>query len=132
LRIEVKGYNNPKINVINDNELIDGKYLSKGEITYRRINFKYYPVVIRKTGTDPDASLKVQGKDGHVVQYSESVFLLTQCEDEDFLKIKAKNVQEKDKNLSNNESPYNKQFWDNYNTILLDQPGLPKFEDFKP
>jgi len=137
VRIEyVNGFNDntenlhPNLKNIGAQWLIDGKYLYRTEVNYRRVNFKYYPVFIRKTGADRDASSHAEIDGKGVRQYSDNIFLLTNVYEDDFARVKWKDTEARDQNLSHYDKPNNEAFWENYNTILLNPLGR-SYEDLK-
>lgn len=119
LRIELKRVVNPDRKDIPKESLLDGKYFSKSDITYRKIDRKYYPVLIHTVGSDYDASntVKIDGK--VFKQSSDQIFLLTNVISEDFSKIKWKDAEDRDADLYKLNLPYNEGFWKNYNTVKI-------------
>jgi hypothetical protein len=119
LRIELKREASPNRKDIPRQSLIEGKYFFKGDITYRKINQRYYPVLIHTVGSDYDASNTVE-IDGKVLkQSSEQIFLLTNIHEEKFSKIKNKESEERDTDIYKIDRPYNAYFWKTYNTVLI-------------
>lgn len=119
LRIELKRMASPTRKDIPKESLVDGKYFFRADITYRKIDQKYYPVLIHRVGSDYDASntVKIDGK--VVKQSSDQIFLLTNVISEDFSKIKWKDAEDRDADLYKLNLPYNEEFWKNYNTVKL-------------
>jgi hypothetical protein len=119
LRIDLKRMANPNRKDIPKESLVDGKYFFRSDITYRKINQKYYPVLIHTVGSDYDASntVKIDGK--VFKQSSDQIFLLTNVISEDFSKIKWKDAEDRDADLYKLNLPYNEDFWRNYNTVKI-------------
>lgn len=140
VRIEVNRGANPNRKDIPPASLIEGKYFFKSDITYRKIDYKYYPVLIHTVSSDYDASntVKIDGK--VLKQSADQIFLLTNVISEDFSKIKWKEAEDRDKDLYKIDLPYNQQFWENYNTVKLNplkripkelEKDIPLIEQFK-
>lgn len=119
VRIEVKRMSNPNRKDIPLASLIEDKYFSKSDVTYRKIDNAYYPVLIHTVSSDYDASNTVKVGNKVLKQYSDEIFLLTSVFTEDFSKIKWKEAEDRNMDLYKSDLPYNQQFWKNYNTIKL-------------
>ncbi len=119
LKIELNGVVNPNRKDIPKESLVEGKYFFKSDITYRKIDQKYYPVLIHTVGSDYDASntVKIDGK--IFKQSSDQIFLLTNVISEDFSKIKWKDAEDRDADLYKLNRPYNEVFWKNFNTVKM-------------
>jgi hypothetical protein len=119
VRIEFKTMYNPSRKDIPADWMIDGKYIFKSEVSYRKINRKYYPVYIHSIGPDGNASHTVESGDKKQSQFAEKLFLLTNVYEDDFSKIKWRDAEKRDKDLYSKDAPYNEKFWANYNMVKL-------------
>lgn len=119
VKIDYKSSANPARKDIQSNWLIDGKYFSTSQIAYRKINSKYYPVFIQARHSPAGASSVVKEDGKALKQYADIQFLLTNVYEDNYSKIKWKNAEDRDKDLYENDTPYNEEFWKNYNTVKL-------------
>jgi hypothetical protein len=99
--------------------LIEGKYFFKSDITYRKIDNKYYPVLIHTVSNDYDASSTVKVDSKTLKQSVDQIFLLTNVYADDFSKIRRKESEKRERDLYSVDRPYNEHFWENYNTVKL-------------
>lgn len=119
VKIEHKSSSNPARKDIQSNWLIDGKYFSTSQIVYRKINSKYFPVFIQARHSSVGASSIGKENGKALKQYADIQFLLTNVYEDNYSKIKWKNAEVRDKDLYENDTPYNEEFWKNYNTVKL-------------
>jgi hypothetical protein len=96
------------------------KYFSKTTVSYRKINNKYYLNYLKCFTTFAGTPL-YQGDTKSNWQKTETSFYVTNIYTsiKDFDRIKRREKEEKYLDLYKNEQPYNKEFWDKYNIILL-------------
>ncbi len=119
VRIDSRSFVNPARKDIKSSWLIDGKYFSTSEINYRKIGEKYFPVFIHARHAASDASSVVEENGKTLKQYVDLKFLLTNVYEDDYSKIKWRDADKRDKDLYESSTPYNEQFWNNYNTVKL-------------
>lgn len=119
VRIDHKSSANPARKDIQSKWLIDGKYFSTSQIAYRKINSKYFPVFIQARHSPAGASSVVKEDGKELKQYADIQFLLTNVYEDNYSKIKWKNAEDRDKDLYENDTPYNEEFWKNYNTVKI-------------
>lgn len=119
VRVELQTMYNPNRKEIAEDRMIESKYIFKSEVSYRKINHKYYPVYIHSIGPDGNASHTVELGEKKQTQFAEKLFLLTNVYENDFSKIKWKDAEKRDKDLYGKDDPYNEKFWENYNMVKL-------------
>lgn len=117
VKIEHQSIANPSRADIKPAWLIEGKYFDKSEVNYRKVTGKYYPVFIHVNQFASDASAIVEADGQTKLQYTDIVFLLTNVYEDDYSRIKWKDAEDRDKDLYDNETPYNEEFWSTYNTV---------------
>ncbi|GCC51374.1 hypothetical protein SanaruYs_15990 [Chryseotalea sanaruensis] len=97
--------------------LIEGKYFDKAEVTYRKITNRYFPTFIQSIQSAYGASSTATLEDKEVKQFTNSVLLLINIYEDDFSKIKWKEVESQNEDLYTKDTPYNESFWNNFNTV---------------
>jgi hypothetical protein len=140
VRIEIKRSANPARKDILPAWLIEGKYFFKADVSYRKIDKKYYPVLIHTVSNDYGASSTVNVNGFVKKQFADQIFLLTNIYGEGFSRIKWKETEDRDIDLYKVDRPYNQQFWERYNTVKMNplkrnpkelEKNLPLAEQFK-
>lgn len=119
VKIERRSIANPARKDIKSGWLIDGKYFATSETSYRKIGNKYFPVFIHAKHSPSDASPIVEEGGKTVKQYIDLQFLLTNVYEDDYSRIRWRDTEDRNKDLYESETPYNKEFWNSYNTVKL-------------
>lgn len=119
VKIEHRSIANPARKDIKSGWLIDGKYFATSETSYRKIGNKYFPVFIHAKHSPSDASAFVEEDGKTVKQYIDIQFLMTNVYEDDYSRIRWRDAEDRNKDLYESETPYNKEFWNSYNTVKL-------------
>lgn len=108
-----------------ESHFFQGKYLAHSSIRYRNFNGKYYPEFIRAirpiaSDVVVDSTDKATGK-----QYTISTLLINNIvtRRRDYNRIRNKEREQPNVDLYEKKFPYNPEFWESYNILLLD-PNL--------
>lgn len=98
-------------------------------VSYRKIGKKYYLSYIKWKAPVRDA-WQTETEDGeNAVQFYDAAFYVTDVKTRrrDFRRIRNRETIDFDQDLFKVEKPYNEEFWNNYNSVILD----PKLEKAK-
>ncbi|MGJ3236617.1 carboxypeptidase-like regulatory domain-containing protein [Marivirga sp.] len=99
-------------------------------VSYRKIGKKYYLSYIKWKAPVRDA-WQTETEDGETaVQFYDAAFYVTDVKTRrrDFKRIKYKETMALDEDLFDVEKPYNEEFWNNFNSVILD-PKLKKAKE---
>jgi hypothetical protein len=99
-------------------------------VSYRKIGKKYYLSYIKWKAPVRDA-WQTETEDGETaVQFYDAAFFVTDVKTRrrDFKRIKYKETMALDEDLFDVEKPYNEDFWNNFNSVILD-PKLKKAQE---
>ncbi|MGM0579365.1 MAG: carboxypeptidase-like regulatory domain-containing protein [Bacteroidota bacterium] len=112
---------------INQEDLFLNNIHKQSVVSYRKIGKKYYLSYI-KWKEPVKGAWKAETEDGEsTVQFYDAAFYVTDVKKRrrDFRRIRNKETIDIDQDLFKFEKPYNEEFWNNFNSVIID-PKLQK------
>lgn len=124
----VEGSNEARFNKDQEKMFLNNIH-KQSVVSYRKIGRKYYLNYIKWKAPVRDA-WQTETEDGKTaVQFYDAAFYVTDVKTRrrDFKRIKYKEIMEVDQDLFEIEKPYNEDFWNDFNAVIID----PKLEKAK-